>query len=379
MGWLRPAGEPTLTDPLDSSTVLEPVALSRAPLRNADDLRNGPLPRWERLPPPPPSAGRSAYLNQAGQWVPFPVGSYEAGARASEQEMAFHRFSEQARWIFLSGPSGKAGHRWNERGFDGVAIRLEGPFEMRIPDEKSTPGTVRDASALTTNWRQNLERLQAHLRDPQFNGVARINEARQAVDVALRNARQNLPPPANVVREVLHFGVPARVTSALAAQLRSEHAPSSASAPATRTPVGVPRAVAMPPAVVGSRAGAHVVGGAGAVAHFIGPALGTLHEMGRAYRSEAEIKRIEAETADYRMQNPRHGVLVVLQWQQFQGGVAGVPQAVTLISAFPVTGGRTFDEALERFRRTPSMSRGTTSKHHRRLPDEYYWIPPREP
>jgi hypothetical protein len=369
-----------MSDPLDWSRVLDPVALPSSPLRNSDDVRNGRLAPLETLPPFEPSPGRHYYLNQAGQWVPFPVHSYEAPARASEQEMAFFRFSEQARWIFLAGPSGKAGHRWNERGFDGVAIRLDGSFEMRIPDEKSTPGTVRDVSALTTNWQVNLERLQAHLRDARFKDVPRIEEARRAVDVALSNARRNLPPPADVVREVLHYGVRAPVSPAVEARLRSGNAPSASGlAQPTREPVRPPRPLTMPPAVVSNQQPSTAARAFAGVAQFIGPALSTLQDMGRAHRSQAEIERITAETDDYRTRNPGQGVLVVLQWQQFQGGVAGIPQAVTLISAFPVPGGRTFDEALDRFRRTPSISAGTTSKYHRRMPDEFYWIPPRDP
>jgi Domain of unknown function (DUF4157) len=76
---------------------------------------------------------------RAGSDVPAvqrQAGPTESRAVAGEQAMGFAYRMEEG-WAFLTGPGGGEGHRWNEPGFDGIAYRVTGPFEMHILDNKS--------------------------------------------------------------------------------------------------------------------------------------------------------------------------------------------------------------------------------------------------
>jgi hypothetical protein len=86
-------------------------------------------------------------------------------------------------WAFLEGPSGGLGHRWNAPGFDGVAFRIRGDFELEILDNKSLArlGNVSSASALTTNLRKNLDDLITRANSASLNDVPRIAELRGAL------------------------------------------------------------------------------------------------------------------------------------------------------------------------------------------------------
>jgi hypothetical protein len=110
------------------------------------------------------------------------VGGNQARGIAGESGMGFaYRYEEG--WAFLEGPSGGLGHRWNAPGFDGVAFRIRGDFELEILDNKSLArlGNVSSASALTTNLRKNLDDLITRANSASLNDVPRIAELRGAL------------------------------------------------------------------------------------------------------------------------------------------------------------------------------------------------------
>src|SRR5262245_12404447 len=55
---------------------------------------------------------------------------------AGEQAMGFTGY-QQPTWALIEGPSGSAGHGVTTRGFDAVAVRVEGPFEVHLVDNKA--------------------------------------------------------------------------------------------------------------------------------------------------------------------------------------------------------------------------------------------------
>jgi hypothetical protein len=160
----------------------------------------GSMPRF-RTPLPDIDLGPTA-LSYPATGTPPPRG--QRGI-FGEQGMAFSGYSMQQGWGFLEGPSGTAGHAWNAPGFDGVAFRTDGAFELHILDNKAykASGNVgtSSASALTRNLTQNLDALILRAADPSLNDVPRIVEVR----AALQNARaalaagRSLPPEVKLV------------------------------------------------------------------------------------------------------------------------------------------------------------------------------------
>ena len=107
-----------------------------------------------------------------------------------EQDMGFRGDPANGR-AFVEGPSGSAGHNVTSRGFDGVAVRTRGPFEVHVLDNKSLArgGNVSSATALTRNLVQNLEDIIARVSGPNSNLPSGLQ--RQVLD-ALTAARDAL-------------------------------------------------------------------------------------------------------------------------------------------------------------------------------------------
>ena len=125
-----------------------------------------------------------------------------------EQGVAFDGYPHSRGWAFIDGPSGAGGHAWNRPGFDGVAFRFDGPFEMEIIDNKAFASTadISSASAITRNLQTNLTDLSVQIADPVYDSVPRIADVRSSVANA-RTALQNgtpLPPEIRLV--VTNFG-----------------------------------------------------------------------------------------------------------------------------------------------------------------------------
>src|SRR6266536_483987 len=147
----------------------------------------GPIPEGSSALPP----GASYYDDKLGRFVAYPRGNYEAKAVFGEQNMAFVGMSTEGGWHVLAGPSGSAGHPYNDPGFDGVAFPATGEFKLRIVDNKALKSaTVRSATAITTNLQQNLESLHVAATSSRYDDVPRITEVRQTLAVARRQSPQ---------------------------------------------------------------------------------------------------------------------------------------------------------------------------------------------
>jgi hypothetical protein len=366
------------------------AVLSQAPLTREDDIVLGPTAAGtETFPPLPRQSAEAMYLDEAaGAWIPFTPGNYEARTIYSENTMGFRSFSHERRYAFLAGPSGSgSGHRWNEGGFDGVVFNLEGPLRLLFPDEKATTGTVRSATALTKNWRQNVEALQQELADPRFDSVPRIDEVRQVLDVTVQHARRDLAPPQEVGRMITRYGDAAPVGRTLAQRLTSSGTPAltpgempEAVAPAGRlVETREPAALLAPSALPVSKSAAVAEGVAGAAAMWIGPVLDKLNEIGLAHRVSNAIDEItKSSSVDaFRKQNPDQGVLIVVQLEVSENVIdPDIPHSgAEFLSAFPALGGTTMQEAVQGFQSQAQLTRGP-DKGYRLLPDEFHWLPP---
>lgn len=142
-------------------------------------------------------------------FVPLPPGNHEGVTVYGEQGAAFSQYSWENGWALLEGPSGSAGHAWNEPGFDGVAFRVleSDPLEIHIIDNKALSArTVSSATALDVNLLENLSRLESHVRGAHFDDVPRIAQVRVALSRALGHLRAGRPLPENVRLNITTFG-----------------------------------------------------------------------------------------------------------------------------------------------------------------------------
>jgi hypothetical protein len=132
----------------------------------------------------------------------------QARAVGGEAGMGFAGYRSEEGWAFLNGPGGSAGHSWNEPGFDGVAFKVTGDFEIHILDNKSfaRPGNVSTATALTTNLLKNLNDLITTVSQPRFNDVPRIQQVRSSLAAARGAVAGGQALPSNVRLVVTNFG-----------------------------------------------------------------------------------------------------------------------------------------------------------------------------
>lgn len=148
------------------------------------------------------------------------VSTREARGIAGELGMGFAYRAEEG-WGFLTGPGGSAGHRWNAPGFDGVAFRTQGPFEIHIVDNKSwaRAGNVGSASALTDNLLKNLDDLISVAGSAQYDDVPRIAQVRTSLSTARAAVAGKATLPAEVQLVVTsHGGRSTGVTASLTAR-----------------------------------------------------------------------------------------------------------------------------------------------------------------
>jgi hypothetical protein len=179
---------------------------------------------------------------------------------AGEQGMGFAGYP-QPEWALIEGPSGAAGHGVTASGFDAVAVRVQGTFEIHLVDNKSLAraGNVSSATALTKNLISNLDALIATVNDVRLNGFARIAQVR----ASLAQARAALSTPgaqlpSNVRLIVTNVGGRSTgVTANLAAQgvqFRNLNAPPTGAQPAQAPPT-TPGSPAGPAAQTGQGGG----------------------------------------------------------------------------------------------------------------------------
>ena len=111
--------------------------LSAGPLGGGDGVELGPMAAGPDTLPRLPKVWAEAYfLDETGLWKSFKPNNYEARTVFSEHMMGFATFRQQHGMVLLSGPSGGAGHRFNEGGFDGVGFPLRGRFACCSPTRK---------------------------------------------------------------------------------------------------------------------------------------------------------------------------------------------------------------------------------------------------
>jgi hypothetical protein len=393
-------------DPLGDTDAL----LSAAPVANSEIVEFGPTPGGPTsLPPLPPASAEAYYLDDTGHWQAFNPRNYEARTVYSETTMAFTVARQESGMILLSGPSGSGGggHAYNQGGFDGVAYPAAGPFRLLFPDEKVLKAeNVGSASALTTNWVQNVEDLRNQFSSPHYGAVPRINEVRKVLDTAVSNGRAGLPPPAEVGRMITRYGEPVATTPRLAQRLASGTS-SALPQEVPRVPVLAPETVSGAPAVEepvvsagppGTRAqkveiepfSRALMGppaqtprtekferGLQAAPVIIGWLKGAADEYNLNKEIEAAREQAEQAQEQYRKDNPDKGVLIAIRIKQFRpagGDYLNFRPGPTVAGTSPVYGFTDSQAAIESFERTPAIVADDNSD---RLPPVYYWLPPR--
>jgi hypothetical protein len=158
---------------------------------------------------PRPRAQSPAIMRQNVAVIkPGSPGFREARGTSGEQGMAFSGYPAEEGWVFLQGPSGSAGHAWNQPGFDGVAFKAKGGFEMHIIDNKSfaRPANISSSSALTRNLLNNLDEVIQAAADTSLDGLDGISAARAALANARAAVAAGRSMPANVKLIVTNFG-----------------------------------------------------------------------------------------------------------------------------------------------------------------------------
>ena len=198
------------------------------------------------------ATGRPAHLTPqhhlAGTVMRQPPNPAHARGYAGEQGMGFAGYPAPT-WALIEGPSGAAGHGVTTRGFDAVAVRVEGNFEIHLVDNKSLAraGNVSSATALTRNLASNLDALITRVNGAAYNDFPQIAQVRTALTqarTALNTPGAQLPSNVRVI--VTNFGGQSTgVTADLAArgvQFRNLNAPPTGGAP----PTGAPRTQSLP-------------------------------------------------------------------------------------------------------------------------------------
>jgi Domain of unknown function (DUF4157) len=178
------------------------------------------------------AADRAAYAVASGRPARLTPQSHLAGiimrqtpghdrGYAGEQGMAFAGYP-QPEWELIEGPSGAAGHGVTNRGFDAVAVRVQGTFEVHLVDNKSLAraGNVSGATALTKNLVSNLDGLITRVNGTAYNDFPQIQQVRTALAqarAALSTPGAQLPPTVRLL--VTNYGGRSTgVTARLAAQ-----------------------------------------------------------------------------------------------------------------------------------------------------------------
>ena len=157
--------------------------------------------------PAPPIGKTAIYDEGTRSWRVPPPGNYEAKATYGEQTAAFRGFTTPQGWFLLDGPSGNSGHAYNAPGFDLVAVRLDGPFQLRLVDNKAlNADTVYSATAITKHLDANLADLQTRLAGLHPADMPRLAEIQHTIAQARAALAAKQPLPAEIVLEITHEG-----------------------------------------------------------------------------------------------------------------------------------------------------------------------------
>jgi hypothetical protein len=286
----------------------------------------------------------------------------EARAIAGEAGMAFAGYRAEDGWAFLTGPSGSMGHTWNAPGFDGVAFRVMGPFEMHILDNKSyaRPGSIADASALTRNLLKNLDDLVNLAQQARFNNVPRIGEARSALQATRSAVASGRAIPSNVRLVVTNFGGRSTgITSGLAAQGVTFRDLMASRGSGSARPL---------PAAAIAGGGLIILAAVGAVLNYFGGRV-------QADRVRKALASKEKEIDKWLVNNPDQGVLIVFYFVQTRVAPFSVVQPEPIFSHVQWYGGATEDEARRRWIETPTIRDASGQKE---IITRTEWFPPQQ-
>jgi hypothetical protein len=296
----------------------------------------------------------------------------QARAVSGELGMAFGGYSSEQGWALLQGPSGSAGHKWNEPGFDGMAFRPTGKFEMHILDNKSLarPGNIGSSTALTTNLLQNIEDLEKTISQSRFNDVPRIREIRTTLYSSKIALASGKALPQNVKLIVTNFG---GQSTGVAAQL-------AARGVEFRDLTNTQKHIQMPPQKLsleklsprsqGRAAGVQLL--AMIMAYFAAKG----HEESIKKRIEEELKNQFPKLDEIRKANPHQGILIVAFFHQsitVRDELGIYPKIFSSISY--QVGGLTKEEAIRLWQSKPMYLPYSPPKGYRQE-TEFYWMPP---
>ena len=312
--------------------------------------------------------------------TPPPTDPIIAHAIQGEMGMAFFGYPAEDGWILLEGPAGPGGHRWNAPGFDGVAVRVNGPLEIHILDNKALArsGNASSATAMAENLARNVEVLLVELWHPRFDDTPRIGEVRSQLATTSRALRTGRALPRQVRLVLTNYG---GMSSGVTATLRSfgiEFRDLRGAAP--RGSKGAAQLPHGPPS--GRRADTRMrVRRIGAVLELVlmGAERVVLakHQQHEAAFLEQLIAARQEEIDNHIMNYPDEGVLLILNYTQTARSLqdpfhARIPPTLRSIS---IQYGRTRDEARARH--------AATSYLKPKLPwnleeafQEIWWPPP---
>lgn len=312
--------------------------------------------------------------------VPPPTDPIIAHAIQGEAGMAFFGYPAEDGWILLEGPAGPGGHKWNAPGFDGVAVRVVGPIEIHILDNKALArtGNASSATAMAENLAHNVEVLLAELWRPKFDDTPRISDVRSALATTSRALRTGRALPKQVRLVLTNYG---GMSTGVTATLRGFGIEfRDLRGPAVRGSKGAAQLQHRPPA--GRRADTRMrVRRIGAYLELalMGAEKVVLakHQQHEAALLEQLIAARQQEIDDHLMNYPDEGVLLVLNYTQTARAFQD-PMHVRIppnLRSITIQYGRTRDEARARYAAT-SYLKTKLPYNLEEAHQEIWWPPP---
>lgn len=296
-----------------------------------------------------------------------------------ESGMAFFGYPYEDGWGFLEGPSGARGHAWNAPGSDGVAFRLEGPFEVQYLDNKSFSrgGNVSSASALVETVTYNLSVMLVEYAKPEYKDVPRIGEIRSALQAARTAIASGRALPDNVRLVVTNYGGASTGVSEELQKLGVEFRNLDVAAS-----VGMRGAPDMEPPLPGRGATTQAAGEAVVAAGMLTLmaaqfALLRISDRVQAKRVRDAIAAHQREIDDHLAGSPYDGVLILLFFAQTKAALVD-PMESQIPPDFrflEIAYGETQQEALDSYQSASHLHAGPGEGLEFGI--QQVWIPPR--
>lgn len=116
--------------------------------------------------------------------------------------------------------------------------------------------------------------------------------------------------------------------------------------------------------------------GAAALGVALGDALETLNELGIRYRIDEELAKLTPKIKAYQEAHPTEGVLIAVQIQTWDPNWRPTDARPTrsFVSLVPQFGGKSKDEAIDRWESEPKFLQGTSQGSW--MGTDFVWIPP---